>query len=371
MPEPRPKTIGFYTKGPPFDGSTLAERSLGGSETALIQAARALAERGHEVMVFNDCPHPGRHEGVTYRPWPEFAATAAGVVFDIFLVSRTFDFFVLPFQARLKVLWNHDTLDRPARLRAVLDRIDLIFTLSAFHRDNFLARIPELEGKTFVTRNGVDLALIDRAAAGVVKDPDKVIYASRPERGLKVLLESIWPVLVERRPGLTLYLCGYEVKAEDLTEGLPELYTELERLAAGAPNLVRLGPLAKEDYYGHLAQAALMLYPCTFPEISCLATLEAQACRTPILTTDGFALAETVQVPEFKVSGRPGSPEYNQAFVQQALGLLEAPARAAGYAARARTAVEIEYTWPAIVAEWDRLFDLYLASRQAAGGLRP
>ena len=128
--------------------------------------------------------------------------------FDVFVVSRFFGFFNLPINAGLKVLWNHDTLNNPGALRTVQDEIDLSFVLSRFHRDNFLTRVPQLDDRTVVTRNGLNYELID-AALGVPRDPDKLIYASRPERGLKILLEDVWPRLKAARPSLRLCLCGY------------------------------------------------------------------------------------------------------------------------------------------------------------------
>ena len=228
-------------------GGTLEHRALGGSETALVQAARSLAEQGHRVTVFNNCPNPDIYDRVMYYPLRHFPSVSAFTTWDVFIVSRFFDFFKVPFKAHLKVLWNHDTLDRPRALRQVLDRIDILFVLSNFHRDNYLTRIPWLSDNIFVTRNGLDLDLIDLSAAGAIKDPQKVIYASRPERGLKPLLENIWPGLSARIPGLTLYLCGYQVDRRDLAPGLTDLYAQIDRLIQTSRNVISLGCLTKKD----------------------------------------------------------------------------------------------------------------------------
>jgi glycosyltransferase involved in cell wall biosynthesis len=364
MSESRAMTIGLFTDGPAFDGTSLDHCALGGSETALIQAARSLAERGHQVTVFNNCARPGRHDDVLYLPWRSYARLDRQTFFDVFIVSRFFGFFQVPIRAGLRVLWNHDTLERPDDLRQLLGRIDLVFCLSQFHRDQYLSLVPELQGRVLITRNGVDLSLIDRVAGGAKRDPNKVLYASRPERGLKVLLEDIWPKLSADRPGLTLALCGYSLPDQVAPPALAELYRYLNHLAQKTPGVVQLGALTKDTYYAHLAEAALMAYPCTFPEISCIAALEAQACRTPIVTTDGFALSETVQIEAYKVDGRPGAETYNRRFIERARYLLDHPGQAAAWAEEARAAMEKAYTWPGIAAEWERIFALTLRSRK-------
>ena len=45
----------IYTEGLGFDGRTPFERSLGGSESAVVFMARELARRGHRVRVFCNC----------------------------------------------------------------------------------------------------------------------------------------------------------------------------------------------------------------------------------------------------------------------------------------------------------------------------
>ena len=364
MTEFRKKSIGFFTDGVSFDGSSLDKGALGGSETALVQMARALSRQGHEVTVFNRCLTPGVHHGVAYHPVEEFSRFALASYFDVFLVSRYFGFFRVPIKAGLKVLWNHDTLDRPKALREMMDRFDFMWVLSDFHRQNYLTLIPELEAKTLVTRNGLDLELIDRAVTGIEKDPNLVVYASRPERGLKVLLERIWPRLVAARPEATLALCGYQVGGDHLAPGLTGVYARVDELVATTPRVVHHGALGKVEYYQLLARASAMVYPCTFPEISCLAVLEAQACGTPVVTTDGFALSESALMPEYRIPGRPGTVSYDEAFLARTIDVLDRGEWAGSLAEKARAEIEKRYPWSVIASEWNRVFDLFLRSRQ-------
>lgn len=357
------KKIGFYTAGVPFEGDSLERGGgLGGSETAFIQVTRALARRGHEVLAFNSCQNPGHYEGVSYHSFKDSLPILARENFDVFVVSRFSAFFNLPVSAGLKVLWNHDTLDNPRELRQVHDEIDLFLVLSNFHKDNFLLRLPILDDRLVVTRNGLDLDLLDRSAVGRT-DPNKLIYASRPERGLKTLLEDIWPRLHRWNPDLRLHICGYQITLNNMPPQLEDIYRQVDKLLEITPGLVILGGLAKGDYYRHLSESALMLYPCNFPEISCLAALEAQALGVPVLTSDSFALSETVVRPETRVGGRPGSADYVNDYVERAIALLSHRQELARLSRESRAAIRSHYSWDQVAAEWDRLFSLNLRAK--------
>ncbi len=359
MPE---LVIGLFADGPPFTPQTMHHQGLGGSETAVVQIARALAKRGHRVAVYNNCPAPGDYDGVTYFQKKAIVEQARTAEFDVFIVSRFFGFFQVPIAARLKVLWNHDTLDRADRLARFLPRFDLMFNLSRFHLDNFLRKIPAAAAKAVLTRNGVDLALIDSARQGVTKGR-YVVYASRPERGLLPLLTDIWPGLRDQMPGLTLKLCGYNPDA--VAPDLIDLYGRLDELIEQTPGVEPLGSLAKTGYYRTLAGALALVYPCTFPEISCLAVLEAQAALTPVVTTDDFALSESVGPRSYLIPGRPGDPAYTRDFVRRTVELIQDQARAADLSQRARAFIERNYTWPNIAAQWEEIFVSRLAENES------
>jgi glycosyltransferase involved in cell wall biosynthesis len=355
--------IAFITDGEPFHGASPEERALGGSETALVQVARALARRGHRVQVFCRCPAPGLYHGVTYRDRKDLVRACQEERWDVAVVSRHFVALDLPLQAGLKVLWNHDLLVKPGPLAQRLEQVDLALVLSRFHAEDYLGHLPSLGPKLELTRNGLDLALMDRASLGVAKTPGKLTYVSRPERGLKILLERIWPALHQARPGLSLDICGYEVE-ESLTQPSWRREREaIERLLESSPGVRVLGGLAKADYYRHLASAELLLYPCCFPEISCLAVLEAQALGTALVTTDGFALSESVQTPEFRVGGVPESPEYAELFIERVLELLAEPGRIRELAMRARELVRQAHDWSLIAGQWEEMFLTRLGQR--------
>lgn len=355
--------IAMLTDGEPFHGASPEETALGGSETACVQMARALARRGHRLQVFCRCPRPGMYQGVVYRDRRDLVQAAGEDRFDVLVVSRFFTALDLPLQAGLRVLWNHDVLDAPQALAQRLARLDLCLVLSRFHAQDFAAKLPAVRDKLCPTRNGLDLELLARASQGAVRDPELLTYVSRPERGLKQLLEHIWPRLRRARPRLRLALCGYQVEESSLPSRVRREHQEIGRLLAQAEGVTVLGPLAKQAYYQHLASCGLLVYPCIFPEISCIAALEAQALGTPLVTSQAFALGESVTQPQFLVPGSPGSKAYLDAFVDKTLHLLDDYQQALVWGQEASAAVRARHGWDQISQEWEELFLERLAER--------
>lgn len=351
------KLIGFFADGLPFDGDTIRYRSLGGSETAVYYMAKELCLLGNEVRVICNCENPGTYGGVQYVDKRNFKYVALTTDFDVFVVSRFYSFFQIPFRSRLNVLWNHDILTDKFGLLKYLPGIDAFFNLSNFHSNDYVSKIPALKPKIWQTRNGIDLETVNRSVIGIQKKPNKMIYASRPERGLQILLETIWPRLLKDFPDLELYMCGYSIGTTDLPAEIKELYVHINQLIKVTPKVFHLGNLSKSEYYNHLAESQLMLYPCDFPEISCIVALEAQACRTPIVTTNDFALRETVGVKEWLIEGKAAGAGYQDGFVNKVKELLTNQAL---YRETVQTGyhwVESRYTWRTIAQEWDRWFN--------------
>ncbi len=209
----------------------------------------------------------------------------------------------------------------------------------------------------------------DFQSAAPAKDPNKVIYASRPERGLKNLLEDVWPRLHRAFPDLRLHICGYSVKLDSMPRELEELYRRVGQLVETTPGLVVLGSLDKSEYYRHLSESSLMLYPSVFPEVSCLAALEAQALGVPVLTSDAFALSETVVAPQTRIGGRPGSPQYVNDYVERAISFLSNREELGRLGRDSRTVIRSRYGWDTVASEWDRLFRLGLRAKNVPGCL--
>jgi glycosyltransferase involved in cell wall biosynthesis len=274
-------------------------------------------------------------------------------------------------QSKVNVLWNHDTVTKEAAqyVMSLMYKVDRLLVLSEFHQQQFRRHLDAPEDRYLVTRNGVDLALVDEAVAGVARDPNRVIYTSRPERGLEALLE-MWPSIKARRPELKLAVAHYANPGAD--RQMADYLDALRQTAAALPDVELLGALSKRDLYRELAASALVVYPCAFPEVSCISALEAAACGTPMVTSRYCALKESVADGETGalIPGDPRSEEYAEAFASAVVALLADGERYRAMSAAARKRVEARYQWSAIAEEWEGEFGRLMAGapESADGG---
>jgi glycosyltransferase involved in cell wall biosynthesis/SAM-dependent methyltransferase len=354
--------IAMYVGGLPFDGSTLENHSLGGSESAGLYMAKALARAGNAVKMFcntNDISFDD--DGVTYYPaqmWPKYTRNSPH---DITIIQRQPELFSQRYNSKLNILWQHDLahLRSLKTMRGAMWNIDRVFVLSEYMRNQYRKVTDLPESAFYTTRNGIDLALFDRVHAEVlVRHPKRLLYTSRPERGLDVLLGEIMPKLLEADPTIELRLAGYANEVPHLAA----FNAHCRRLADKLGGAVTwLGALTKEDLYREMAQARLLVYPTPSPimpkfaEVSCITAMEAQAAGLPIVTNDVGALRETIA---------PGAGFFakdNNEFADSVLDLLGAPLAwdAASSLCRQRAR---DLSWDGVAADWTATFGKVLAT---------
>jgi FkbM family methyltransferase len=312
-----------------YDGTTLQQRGLGGSESAVILMSRELAKLGFEVTVFNNCidreANPGVYDGVTYRDHTELDQ-ANDLTFDIVISSRT----VIPFlppqlyhqfaglrpdrykkikeSARFKIVWMHDTFctgDHLLEELVVRGDIDELFTLSDFHtsyvancnhgnRRNFEI----LKQKLFMTRNGIVKyrSEVDIAA----KDPFLYVYNASVTKGMLPLVNKIWPRVKAAIPQAKLKVIGGYYRFRENAE--PDEQEKTWRTMVDDPKYASLdieftGVIKQKEIANILTKASFMLFPGAFPETFGISTLESLAYNTPLITTRFGALEETALNP--------------------------------------------------------------------------
>lgn len=341
--QPFKYNIGIVTAGLAIDPQTFGQTALGGSETALICMARALAAEGQKVTVFCvlDGPEGQRdpvQPGVQYFHIDRFDHHIAIRNFDAMIVSRHVGYAAKPVKAGTVWYWAHDIAPQTG-FDSVAWPLDRMLFLSKFHRGLYEAVVHKgFHSLMHVTRNGIEAdrikkildlavlyesAVLQQSGMGMRKQANRFCYTSRPERGAMFLLGTIWPRIRQQIPDAELHLAWYEIKNMAIGDAVQKDIDFVHKLIKESTGVIYHGALPKDDLYGLIQSCNALLYPCTFPESSCITAIEAMALGTYPVTTDAYALTETCGEYGHLITGQPGTPEYDDTFVNTVIDLYE------------------------------------------------
>ena len=357
--------ISLCIPGMKFDGSTLDKASLGGSETAGLCVARELARLGHRVRMFNNCESPGEYDGVVYQPINYFQLNFEQAPGDIVIVQRTPEPFVKRSVHRLHVLWCHDlALGRQANTyRSICWNVDKFITVSEWMKKQYIETYNLPEELMYASRNGLDLFRFPQVDLSK-KHRKRLVYSARPERGLDILLERIFPALLEQDPEFELALFGYDNPVDHLREFYADLATKAQRFG----DKVRfVGNLPKPEQYRTYANCGIYAYPTPSPkmedfrEVSCISAAEAMATGMPIVTSRLGALPETI--PDGAgtfIDGDSASDEYRDAFVTAIIDYVNDSTK---YEEAANVGLQHAQSlgWNRVAEDWSNCFDRWIA----------
>lgn len=303
----------FAIPGMPFDGDTLKNKSLGGSETAGLCMSRAFAKAGHDVVVFNNTENPGKYDGVQYVPLSNLNTFMTFTAVDVFIAQRLPAFFNLTMKSKLNILWHHDIQLKRNReaLRGALWNIDEIFGLSDFHVKQMMDVLQLPEEVFWQTRNAVDTVPESR----VKRRQKRLIYTARPERGLETLLTQVMPAVWERDKDYELIVAGYQNTVPEMEAFYNALNEQIIAYQEQGFKISHVGALTKKQLYKQYHMASAYVYPTNFEETSCITMMECVACGLPVIASDKGALVETLDGAETVVHGDPMSSEFIHDFV--------------------------------------------------------
>lgn len=332
----------------PWSPSSLDAGGIGGSETAAIHMARELHNLGHKVTVLNDCAgKAGNYDGVEYVHFQEGLDRPEKFACDVLVVSRHAQILNHPFPAKKRVLWVHDIHVG----QHDISKADFVLCLSTWHREFFASTYPAFPAhRILTTRNGLD---VSRFAAEPVKQGQRLIYASSPDRGLERLL-GLFPRIRAMVHDCELHVYyGFEnwEKAAQNDEGQRATIQRIKQ-ALQQPGVTFHGRVGQRELAAAYLSAKVWAYPTWFCETFCLSALEAQAAGCVPVTTDLAALHETVTHGHLLAPPNT-SEEYGTAFVNKVVELLRFKDLAADIV-RANTLHTAG--WDRVARDWENLF---------------
>lgn len=264
-----------------FTIDALSDSRLGGLETANVEVSRALADRGHRVVLATRTPETFERKGVTTVPLDTLARHSC----DVLISSNDARMFDHAKPGTRKLLWLHNPLAFEKSIRKhqlaafVRHRPDAVF-VGTFAEKDMTSLYP------FRSRNviphGISGLFLDRN----LKLPRKkhFVWASQRQRGLKETLDTWTRNVAPKAADATFHIFGS--LAEDL--GLTDEQ-------AAESSVVFHGPKLKSELAEFYATAKAMIYPGALDETFCIAAAEAQAMGLPVITLGIGSLSERVQ----------------------------------------------------------------------------
>jgi glycosyltransferase involved in cell wall biosynthesis len=258
-----------------FDGATAEAGPLGGAETAFVALAEALAVRGHEVTVRNNCRAPLCHKGVRWAPLGDEMPT----VCDLYIGNRGHRVIGLIRKAGSRLFWLHNPagyLKKPRNLWRLAWYRPILVTTGAYHA----ATVPDW--LPCGGREVIPYGILDRFRTSSPREPlpPRAIFTSNPLRGLDWLLDLWVARIAPAAPQAELHIyAGAAVYGMTAAPRMEEVLARADALAAYG--IRRFAPVRREELAAALLGARVMLYRGDPGETFCLALAEAQAMGVP------------------------------------------------------------------------------------------
>ena len=268
--------------GKPWNGSTIYTQALGGSESAVAYLALALTQAGDTVTVFtHGVDNEYIFDGVRYINVSRINEIIAKEEFDVVVSSRWREVTEAPWKTQSIVFWSHDLNDgNHSPIRA-----NRIVMLSKFQASTW--QFPD-ENVSYIG-DGIDSSVFNNKIK-YIRNPNMLIWTSNVDRGLPIAAR-IMQEIRRRWPDYELHVYGGPA-----VYGWDPRYGE-----AFLPRPCDIGgvfihdPLPRSALANVIKNSFAMFYPTTWPETFCMATLEAQACGTPVIAPPFGALTETIK----------------------------------------------------------------------------
>jgi Glycosyl transferases group 1 len=276
-----------------YDGRDLERRALGGTESSVIQTARDLARRGHDVTVHSNCDGELIDHGVRWRPLTDRPDESCDAYIAV-QQPELLGFVPRPTRRAIWVLWGANQLRHYKRFWRLWRHPPKPILMSQSQVRDYW---PVLPGRGEIALIHLPLPDAVRGHGPLAAPPPRrAIFASNPQRNLRALVEIWGERILPRLPDAVLDVYGvnnlkpgeqaWDAWAGDL---LP---------SNASPSLkasVRVHhPVPRAELIEAMRAARVMLYLGHKCEAFCLSLAEAQALGVPAVIAPVAALPERV-----------------------------------------------------------------------------
>lgn len=296
----------------PFSARDFHTGAVGGTQAALVVLAEGFAALGHAVTVANTLQAPVTERSVRYCGQEE----VRGARFDLLLLVRGWAPVAASIEATRRLLLLTDVeFGDPAALAPAFAWTRHAVLMSKYQESRLLQSLGEPFARLPRTVTGLPVNVADYDEFVSVREP-LLLYCSVPDRGL-MHMRKILPAIRRRVPSARLV-----VTSDKTLWGQESLRAEYERRLSGLEGLEYAGAVNRPELVNLQKRARVLAYPCDFVEGFCLSAAECLVSGAVPVTTEDFALVETVGDRGVLVKGRTDGFLYRFLFVRAAVRLL-------------------------------------------------
>ncbi len=310
------------------------ENGVGGAELALLSWAETMAKRCHQIRIYNNPTYSGMYSGVEFLPVDRLDYSEER---DVLIMFRGgVENFRRPEKTKKVIGWSCDQYTNKPDYREWYNTVDKMVLISEFHRQDHINRYnPDVE-KMIV----IDLGVRDEYKPTEKKK--QMLYCSVPDRGLGLLLD-MWPTINRKYPDYELVITSdYRLWGSPTPGNM-----QYRMKSIGLKNLRFLGKVPRSELVKIQSESELMIYPCNYDELFCIAAAECQVAGAFPITTNTGAL-ETTNFTGYKIKYPNGN--LTGEFLQKLDNYFKSDKNIT-------TLARERFDWNKICGEWERLFE--------------
>lgn len=321
-----------------YNPNTEKNVGVGGTETVIIQLAKALAERGHQVSVYINCNFPDYYGKVAFYKYQDYKPEEEDVLVG-------FENFPAGFNAKKAVNFvNRFYLDDVLRFT----NVDKIFVVSEWQRDYFSSTLPsDLIQKLEVVTPGV---VSDFFESKEQKQPYNVTYSGHPGKGGMASLVPVVERLRLKVPKAQLHVYGGGGIWGWDNEQYRPIYSKL--IDNG---ILYHGQIGKEDMVKRLNQAQIFLYPVGehHKETFCLQVLEAMASGCVVIASNSGNVRNLVGDRGYVIEGNIEHYTWAMEAVEKIVELYNDPIKMDELSNKSREFAK-QFTWDKTAEQFEK-----------------
>ena len=261
-----------------WNDSTLKTSALGGSEKAVIYLSRYFP-KNYKIYIAGDTLEE-EIDNIKYVNHANLQSLLDTEKFHTIIVSRYISFLekYSNYKCFQLVLCAHDTIflnyqnssnDTDNTLKTFIGIVDCVVCLTEWHQNILLQHHSSIKDANFkIINNGINLSDFENEELNnTAKIKNKFVWSSCSERGLDILLK-LWPSILEKIPDATLDICSYNHFPSNDRD------LDIKKTIDNYDSIIHHGKLQTDQLYKLLKKSEYWLYTNTFPETSCITSME-------------------------------------------------------------------------------------------------